>query len=139
MTRMQLPHSLSDGIATAKAWLFRGLVILGGLALIWTLYGWLLPEMLDMPPQTLSINLDAESRNSAVTLAANLDAPVLDGNRINLLVNGKEIFPAMLASIRQAHESINILSYVYWTGCLLDRGHRGRIRRRAERCRPPRC
>lgn len=113
---MPLSHSLPRGIATVGKWLFRGVAIFGMLTLAWLTYGWVLPETLDMPPQFLSSDLVTESSNSAATLAANLDAPLLDGNRVKLLVNGKEIFPAMLTSIRQARQSINMLSYVYWTG-----------------------
>lgn len=88
----------------------------GVLALAWTLYSWWVPEAIEIPPDRLSVELAAESPDTAVALAANLDAPLLPGNRVELLVNGSEIFPAMLASIREAKTSVNILSYVYWTG-----------------------
>jgi cardiolipin synthase len=43
--------------------------------------------------------------------------PALEpGNRVDTLVNGDEIFPAMLAAIRSAKRSITLESYIYWKG-----------------------
>jgi len=38
------------------------------------------------------------------------------GNSISTLVNGDEIFPAMLSAIRSAKRSINFETYVFWDG-----------------------
>lgn len=47
----------------------------------------------------------------------NLLGPSLqDGNRIDGLRNGCEIFPAMLDAIRQARRSITFETYIYWSG-----------------------
>jgi len=96
--------------------MFRGLAVLGALSLAWGLYSWLAPEAIDIPPERLSTATPQKLSDVAVTLAANLDAPLLSGNRATLLVNGTQIFPAMLSSIREARESVNLLSYVYWEG-----------------------
>src|SRR5918999_2217738 len=40
------------------------------------------------------------------TIAAHTDAPILGGNRVELLFNGEQIFPAMLQAIRSARKSI---------------------------------
>ena len=40
----------------------------------------------------------------------------VDGNRIAVLRNGDEIFPAMLAAIRAARTSITFETYIYWSG-----------------------
>ncbi|HSC62679.1 MAG TPA: phospholipase D-like domain-containing protein [Caldimonas sp.] len=45
-----------------------------------------------------------------------LGPPVINGNRYRVLVNGDRIFPAMLASIRGAKETINFETYIYWSG-----------------------
>jgi cardiolipin synthase len=92
------------------------LILLGALTLFWGLYSFAVSEPIDLPPQRLSIPAGAEAPDVAITLAANLNAPLLPGNRVTLLENGDEIFPAMLDSIRNARESINLLTYVYWTG-----------------------
>jgi cardiolipin synthase len=43
-------------------------------------------------------------------------APVSYGNDVDLLINGDQIFPAYLEAIRQAEETINLLTYAYWKG-----------------------
>lgn len=45
-----------------------------------------------------------------------LGPPILSGNRITPLTNGKEIFPAMLAGIAQAKRTITFETYIYWSG-----------------------
>ena len=42
--------------------------------------------------------------------------PMLDGNRVRLLNNGDEFYPAMLNAVRAATESITIEAYIYWKG-----------------------
>src|SRR5262249_15968969 len=43
------------------------------------------------------------------------------GNSISTLVNGDEIFPAMLSAIRSAKRSINLETYVFWDGEIAKR------------------
>jgi cardiolipin synthase A/B len=43
-------------------------------------------------------------------------APVSHGNDADLLINGDEIFPAYLGAIREAKETVNLLTYAYWRG-----------------------
>jgi cardiolipin synthase A/B len=43
-------------------------------------------------------------------------APVSLGNDIELLINGDQIFPCYLRTIREAQESVCLLTYVYWRG-----------------------
>lgn len=43
-------------------------------------------------------------------------APITHGNDIELLINGDEIFPAMLETMAGAKCSLNFLSYLYWSG-----------------------
>jgi cardiolipin synthase A/B len=45
-------------------------------------------------------------------------APLRQGNRITILRNGCEIFPAMLDAIREARQTIDFATYVYWTGSI---------------------
>jgi cardiolipin synthase A/B len=45
-------------------------------------------------------------------------APLRQGNRVTVLRNGDEIFPAMLEAIQQAKETVNFATYVYWTGSI---------------------
>jgi cardiolipin synthase len=43
-------------------------------------------------------------------------APISWGNDIELLINGDEIFPCYLDTIRSAERSVCMLTYVYWRG-----------------------
>jgi cardiolipin synthase A/B len=45
-----------------------------------------------------------------------LGASVIDGNAVTDFQNGEEIFPAMLAAIHGAQHSINMETYIYWSG-----------------------
>src|SRR5688572_7153191 len=42
------------------------------------------------------------------------------GNRIETLVNGDEIFPAMLKAIAEARSTINFATYIYWSGQIAE-------------------
>lgn len=42
--------------------------------------------------------------------------PATDGNRIDVLRNGLEIFPAMLEAIEGAQQSIDFMTFVFWRG-----------------------
>lgn len=97
------------------AWLIPALAIAGGVSLIWLLYAWLAPEPVDLLPKRIVFGSD-EGADFFRTLAAHINAPIVDGNRIELLENGVEIFPPMLEAIRNARETIHFLTYIYWKG-----------------------
>jgi phosphatidylserine/phosphatidylglycerophosphate/cardiolipin synthase-like enzyme len=44
------------------------------------------------------------------TIAAHTDAPIVGGNRVDLLFNGKQIFPSMLEAIRGARKVLPMLN-----------------------------
>jgi cardiolipin synthase len=50
------------------------------------------------------------------TMSALLGPPIVGGNRYDVLLNGDEIFPAMLQAIAQARRSIDFETYIYWSG-----------------------
>ena len=50
------------------------------------------------------------------TMGALLGPAFVPGNRITTLLNGDEIFPAMLDAIAGAKRSISIETFVYWSG-----------------------
>lgn len=41
---------------------------------------------------------------------------IVEGNAITTLLNGDQIFPAMLKAVREAKKSICLETYIYWTG-----------------------
>jgi cardiolipin synthase len=47
-----------------------------------------------------------------------LGPPILDGNHVEPLVNGDQIFPAMLDAIRGAQRSITFETFIYWSGTI---------------------
>ena len=52
------------------------------------------------------------------TIAAHTDAPILGGNKIDVLLNGEQTFPAMLKAIRGARKSITYAQYLYQDGAI---------------------
>ena len=56
---------------------------------------------------------DAQFRREIGTL---LGPALLPGNKVDNLENGDQIFPAMLEAIEQAQHSINLETYIYWSG-----------------------
>src|SRR4051794_27982849 len=50
------------------------------------------------------------------TMYALTGAPLANGNSVELLKNGKRIFPSMLAAIKAAKKTINLEFYIYWDG-----------------------
>jgi cardiolipin synthase len=45
-----------------------------------------------------------------------LGRPITEGNQIEILRNGHQIFPSMLDAIGKAERSIDFLTFIYWTG-----------------------
>ena len=50
------------------------------------------------------------------TIEGVIGVPATEGNRIDVLRNGDEIFPAMLEAIGKARRTIDLLTFVYWEG-----------------------
>src|SRR5688572_2837278 len=45
-----------------------------------------------------------------------LGPPLTTGNQVDTLLNGDQIFPAMLEAIRSARRTITFETYIYWSG-----------------------
>jgi cardiolipin synthase len=65
------------------------------------------------------------------TLEAHAQAPIVGGNRLTLLLNGEQIYPAILRAIRQARTTITYAQYSYEDGPIA----REVAEALAERCR----
>jgi cardiolipin synthase len=50
------------------------------------------------------------------TLEGVIGVPATEGNQVDVLVNGDQIFPAMLEAIGDARRTIDLLTFVYWRG-----------------------
>jgi cardiolipin synthase len=103
-------------------WIVDILAGIGALAIVWMAYKAVTPEPVEQLPHSLSDpEIPTDSRDFAVALAVNLNAPLVTGNRLVLLRNGVEIFPPMLEAIERARESVNFLTFIYWTGDIAER------------------
>ena len=50
------------------------------------------------------------------TMSAYSNGSIFGGNAVQTLVNGDKIFPSMLAEIAAARSTINLETYIYWSG-----------------------
>ena len=69
-----------------------------------------------IPPHLELPTLDIKQPAFAATLGAYTGTTVVGGNRVEILLNGAEIFPAKLALIRGARRTINYAQYVFEDG-----------------------
>jgi cardiolipin synthase len=69
-----------------------------------------------VPPHLELPTLDIKQPAFAATLGAYTGTTVIGGNRVEILLNGEEIFPAKLAAIRSARRTINYAQYVFEDG-----------------------
>jgi cardiolipin synthase len=68
------------------------------------------------PRYGLDHEFSVDSREFVATVAGASGSPFLPGNKIELLNNGDEFYPPMLAAIQEAQVSITIEAYIYWAG-----------------------
>jgi cardiolipin synthase A/B len=61
-------------------------------------------------------HLETRQPAFAATLGGYSGTPVVPGNRVDILLNGQEIFPTKLAMIRSARRTINYAQYVFESG-----------------------
>ncbi|GHA19328.1 cardiolipin synthase B [Arenicella chitinivorans] len=69
--------------------------------------------MTNSAPTTSSKTVDHRAQ-----LELALGQPFVDGNTINDLQNGDEIFPVMLDAIRAARVCVDFMTFVYWQGSI---------------------
>jgi cardiolipin synthase len=71
----------------------------------------------ESPPQYgLDHEFSIDDEEFLPTMAGATGVPFMPGNRLTILNNGDEFFPAMLDAIRAAEVSITIEAYIYWAG-----------------------
>jgi cardiolipin synthase len=88
-------------------------------ALGWLVVENLIPERKDLD-QPLPHHLAAADPQFGRSMAALFGSNLLPGNQIETLVNGNEIFPAMLKALRGATQTITFETYIYWRGDVAD-------------------
>jgi cardiolipin synthase A/B len=70
------------------------------------------------PRYGLDHEFPVDSREFLATIAGATGVPVAHGNALEVLNNGDEFYPAMLAAIKDANRSITIEAYIYWAGSI---------------------
>ena len=72
-------------------------------------------KQVERPPARLYDTADPQFARAMGVL---LGPPILEGNRLEVLLNGDQIFPSMLSAIRGARKTITFESYIYWSGTI---------------------
>lgn len=101
-----------------QSWAIASLVmfylqIIGGAFVVW-----LIVVLLFAPhiPYHIDGDLDATSEHFVRVLESTCLVTLSDGNRVEVLTNGTAFYPAMLAAIRSARETINMECYIFRKG-----------------------
>jgi cardiolipin synthase len=94
-----------------------GIAIVVGLTLIaFTVWGILFSRAPRHITQHIEHRYDVASPQFLRSMGVLLGPPLQPGNSVETLVNGDQIFPAMLAAIGSAKKTITFESYIYWKG-----------------------
>ena len=59
---------------------------------------------------------DASDPQFPKTMSSFSQGHIFSSNAVQTLVNGDQIFPSMLQSIRAAHSTVDMETYIYWSG-----------------------
>ena len=83
---------------------------------------WLILAMLFTPhiPYHIEGQIDARSDHFVHVLESTCQAHLQEGNRVDVLTNGDQFYPAMLEAIRNARETINMECYIFKKGVIGD-------------------
>ena len=94
-----------------------GIAVVAGLTLIAiTVFGILFSRAPQNISQHIEHRYDVASPQFTRSMSVLLGPALEPGNRVEPLVNGDRIFPAMLQAIRSARHSVDFESYIYWKG-----------------------
>jgi cardiolipin synthase A/B len=94
------------------------LTIVGG-----AFVAWLIIAVLFTPhiPYHLEADIDATSDHFVHVVESICQTHLEHGNRVEVLANGDRFYPAMVAAIRQARETVNLEAYTFKQGEIADR------------------
>lgn len=65
--------------------------------------------------QQLVRKYDLEDPQFRRSMGVLLGPPIVEGNKVDVLLNGDQIFPSMLDAIRGAQRTITFETYIYWS------------------------
>ena len=97
-----------------RSWLLTGLAVLATAAVTLLVANFIGGEK--KVERRVGAAYSIDDPRFARELGVLLGPPFMSGNRTQVLVNGDEIFPSMLAAIRGARQSITFETYIYWSG-----------------------
>jgi cardiolipin synthase A/B len=69
----------------------------------------------------LGTTLEVDSPDFLRASEALTGAPISEGSEVELFVNGDQIFPALLETIRSAEKTLTFETYVYWRGDVTEK------------------
>ena len=84
-----------------------------------------------LPPRVVLPSAPLTPAALGAELGAYTSSPVVVGNRVDLLLNGEQIFPAMLEAVRSARRTITFAQYAYGQGPVANE----LVQALGERCR----
>lgn len=64
----------------------------------------------------MGADIEVDSPDFVRAAEALTGAPISEGNHAELFINGDQIFPAILETVRSAKRTLNLETYVYWRG-----------------------
>ncbi|MEQ1757330.1 MAG: phospholipase D-like domain-containing protein [Vicinamibacterales bacterium] len=102
--------SLAAALNDRWTWAFG----LGAIALLC----YLITPAESAPRYGLEHEFEVGSEQFLNTVTGATNTPFTRGNRLEVLNNGDEFYPAMLSAIQAAETSITIEAYIYWTGTI---------------------
>ncbi len=97
-------------------------LITSAVTFVLTTLAWLLYQNLKLGDKQIDERIETKYAISDPqflrVLGSVLGPPIIGGNSVQALINGDEIFPAMLDAIRGAQHSITFETYIYWSGTI---------------------
>jgi cardiolipin synthase len=93
------------------------LTIIGGAFVTWLILAVLFTPHI---PYHIEGEIDARSDHFVHVLESTCQTHLQDGNRVDILTNGDNFYPAMLDAIRGARETINMECYIFKKGKIGD-------------------
>lgn len=77
----------------------------------------LLPEPQELR-EPLPHHLASSDQQLKLSMGALFGSSYIPGNKVDALINGVQIFPAMLRAIRESRQSVSFETYIYWRGAI---------------------
>lgn len=68
----------------------------------------------------LPTDVEVDSPDFVRAAEALTGAPISEGSEVELLINGDQIFPAIIETIQGAERTLTVETYVYWRGDITD-------------------